>query len=110
MDVLVVAPAIHPPFVPLFVVPNNVVFFLGAVFGGVHPLVPYEVAVEPVIGLDLAEHNVAGEDFRLAWHDGPQEANIAGKDEGFQRSAVASVKWLAGSACHFVPLPGQEPP
>ena len=64
MDVLVVDPAIHPPFVPLFVLPNNVVFFLGAAFGGVHPLVPYEVAVEPVIGLDLAEHNVAGEDFR----------------------------------------------
>ena len=64
MYVLVVAPAIHPPFVPLFVVPNNVVFFLGAALGGVHPLVPYEMTVEPVIGLDLAEHNVAGEDFR----------------------------------------------
>ena len=66
MDVLVVDPAIHPPFVPLFVVPNNVVFFLGAAFGGVKFFIPHEVAVESVTGLDFAEHNVAGEGFRPA--------------------------------------------
>ena len=110
----VVTPTIQPPLVAGFVVANDVKLLWDPAFGVVHPLLPYEVAVDSVVGLDVAEHNVAGEDFRYASHDGPQEANIAGIDEGFQRSAVASE--LDGFTLHekllqhFVPLPGPEPP
>ena len=80
VDVVVVAPPIHSPFVAILVVPDDIVLFLGAAVDRVHAFIPHEVAVKTVIRLDLAKHNVAGSDDGFARDDGPKEADITGID------------------------------
>ena len=114
VHMLVVTPTVELSLVAGFVVANDVKLLWDPAFGVVTSLLPNEEAVDSVVRLDFAEHNVAGEDLRYASQYWTEEAHIAGINQWFEGAAIAAE--LDGFTLHekllqhFVPLPGQEPP